>query len=358
MKFCVANVLSYRRRKLLLSSIKRALRWEFWPIGIFYIPVVVYILGLVVRYKGLAFTAVNPGLPGSGFIGENKSLSLLQLQHTNPDNTAKTLLVPSAETLANKWQMCQSFMADKHLSFPIVVKPDFGQRGLDVEIAADEQALKRYLEAAIFDTVVQEYIPGVEFGVFYVRQPDEAQGRIFSLTHKCFPELVGDGRNTVEVLICQHPRLHYMAAFLFDKHKAILNTVPAKGEKISVVNLGSHCRGSLFLEGKPYLTDKLSAKIDVLSQEMDGFYFGRYDIRASDIDAFSNGDVKVIEVNGVTSESTNIYDPSNNVLTAYKILFQQWRLAFEIGEKNIALGNKSMTIGDLMNKVRIMNHGT
>jgi hypothetical protein len=325
--------------------------------GLFYIPVVVYIIGLIIRYRSLAFTAVNPGLPGSGFIGENKSLSLLQLQESSPENTARTLLVSSDKSLKNKWEMCQTFMAANQLNFPIVLKPDFGQRGIDVEIISNEADLKRYLESAVFDTVVQEYIAGVEFGVFYVRQPDKKKGEIFSLTHKCFPELRGDGRNNIETLICEHPRLHYMAAFLLKEHSDRLDTIPEVGEPVSVVNIGSHCRGSLFLEGKAYWSEVLAAKIDRLSQQMDGFYFGRYDIRASDEMAFQNGDIKVIEVNGVTSESTNMYDPSNSVLTAYKILFRQWRLAFEIGKKNITLGNKPMTLGDLLHKVKIMNHG-
>jgi hypothetical protein len=325
--------------------------------GLFYIPVVVYIIGLIIRHRSLAFTAVNPGLPGSGFIGENKSLSLLQLQENSPENTARTLLVPSDKSLKDKWDMCQNFMVAHQLIFPIVLKPDFGQRGIDVEIISNDVDLKRYLKLAVFDTVVQEYIAGVEFGVFYVRQPDKKKGEIFSLTHKCFPKLQGDGRNNIETLICEHPRLHYMAAFLLKEHDNILETIPDAGESVNVVNLGSHCRGSLFLEGKAYWSEVLAAKIDRLSQQMDGFYFGRYDIRASDELAFKNGEIKVIEVNGVTSESTNMYDPGNSVFTAYQILFRQWRLAFEIGKKNILLGNKPMTVGDLMHKVKIMNRG-
>ena len=123
------------------------------------------------------------------------------------------------------------------------------------------------------------------------------------------------------------------------------------------MSLGSHCRGSLFLEGEAYGSEALSATIEALSRAQDGFYFGRYDVRAKDIAAFQRGDIKIIEVNGVTSESTNIYDPKNSVFTAYKILFQQWHLAFKIGKQNILQGSRPMTINDLIAKVRIMNHG-
>jgi hypothetical protein len=238
-----------------------------------------------------------------------------------------------------------------------VLKPDFGQRGIDVEIIHNQTALSRYLESAVFDSVLQEYIQGVEFGVFYMRHADEPKGQIFSLTHKCFPAITGDGVNTIETLICEHPRLHYMAAFLLAEHESQLRLVPKQGEQVNVVSLGSHCRGSLFLEGEAYGSEALSATIEALSRAQNDFYFGRYDVRASDIAAFQQGDIKVIEVNGVTSESTNIYDPKYSVFTAYRILFQQWHLAFKIGKKNILLGSRPMTINDLIAKVRIMNHG-
>lgn len=349
--------MNYRQWQSLRSSIKRAVRWEFWPMWLFYLPVVIYIVGLVIRYRGLSFTAVNPGLPGSGFIGENKSESLLQLQQHSSDKTAKTILIKQADTAEEKRRQCQHFMQQYQLTYPVVLKPDFGQRGIDVAIIANQEELIAYLDKAVFDTVLQEYIAGVEFGVFYIRHPDKEKGDIFSLTHKCFPYIVGDGVRHLDELICDHPRLHYMAAFLFKLHEKVLHTIPEKDEIVNLVTLGSHCRGSLFLDGQQYYTQLLADEIDRVSHHLPGFYFGRYDVRASDIDAFQRGDIKVIEVNGVTSESTNIYDPKNSVFTAYRILFKQWQLAFEIGKKNIVLGQSPMTIKDLLNKVRVMNSG-
>ena len=50
------------------------------------------------------------------------------------------------------------------------------------------------------------------------------------------------------------------------------------------------------------------------------------------------GRFKVIELNGVSSEATNIYDPRGTLWAAYRTLFRQWRLAFRIGAANRALG--------------------
>ena len=56
----------------------------------------------------------------------------------------------------------------------------------------------------------------------------------------------------------------------------------------------------------------------------------------------------IIEVNGVTSEATHIYDPSNSLLSAYRVLFAQWRYAFEIGVNNIRHGHQAISLTELL----------
>jgi hypothetical protein len=75
--------------------------------------------------------------------------------------------------------------------------------------------------------------------------------------------------------------------------------------------------------------------MDRISKTYDGFYFGRYDIRTPSVEDFQQGrNFKVVELNGVTSEATHIYDPRNSLWDAYRVLFAQWRIAFEIGAQN------------------------
>ena len=79
--------------------------------------------------------------------------------------------------------------------------------------------------------------------------------------------------------------------------------------------------------------------IDQLARGFEGFYFGRFDIRTPSLTDFQQGkNFKVIELNGVTSEATSIYDPKNSLFAAYRVLFNQWRIAFEIGAQNRAAG--------------------
>jgi hypothetical protein len=221
---------------------------------------------------------------------------------------------------------------------PIVLKPDQGERGRGVRVARCRRELESYLVDAPGDTVIQEYVPGVEFGVFYVRRPSEPRGSILSITEKHLPAVAGDGRRTLERLILDHPRALCMARFHLVQQQARLPMIPPAGQRVSLGDCGSHCRGAEFLDGRGYGTAALEEAIDAVSRRYDGFYFGRFDVRAPSPEAFARGEFTVIELNGVTSEPTHIYDPRVTLGDAYRALFEQWSLAFEIGAENARAG--------------------
>jgi hypothetical protein len=226
-------------------------------------------------------------------------------------------------------------MSTHGLDFPIVLKPDQGERGAGVAIIKSERELSAYLRRATAATIIQEYIAGREYGVFYYRYPESVTGRIFAITDKRFPVLTGDGVATLEQLILRDERAVSMARTYCEQHRERLLTVPAAGERIQLVELGTHCRGAIFLDGAQLKTPALEEAIDCLSKGYEGFYFGRYDIRTpSEADFTAGRNFKVVELNGVTSEATNIYDPQNGLASAYKTLFAQWRIAFEIGAQH------------------------
>jgi hypothetical protein len=102
-----------------------------------------------------------------------------------------------------------------------------------------------------------------------------------------------------------------------------------------------------------YHPGPLEAAIDRIAQSFEGFYIGRFDVRYSDPEAFKAGRVfAIIELNGVTSESTNLYDPSWSLLRAYRTLAAQWRLTFQIGAANRARGHKPVELADLIGLIR------
>jgi pimeloyl-ACP methyl ester carboxylesterase/membrane protein DedA with SNARE-associated domain len=349
----VIPLFTFRGRRLLLSRLRRLARWEFWPRWAFYPPVVLYILWLALRHRSLTvFTAANPAIPGGGFVGESKADILRGLASAG-DVVAAWELLPVTLSSSERVARVHSFRERRGLGWPVVLKPDVGERGSGVAIVRSEGELQGYLETTRSDTLVQEFVPGQEFGVFYIRRPGEERGTIFSITDKRLPTLTGDGRHNLQDLILQDDRAVCMAPLHFRRHAARLTAVPAAGETVPLVELGTHCRGALFLDGEWVRTEALERGIDELSRKFEGFYFGRYDIRTTDVTEFQQGrGFRVVELNGATAEATSIYDPKNRIGSAYRTLFTQWRLLFEVAAANVARGARPATLGELWQLVR------
>jgi hypothetical protein len=175
--------------------------------------------------------------------------------------------------------------------------------------------------------------------VFYYRRPGSARGRILSITDKHFPGVVGDGRSTLEDLIWADGRLRMQARTFAARHRASLDRVLARGERFQLAIAGNHCQGTMFRDGSPLITPALEARIDSIAHSYSGFFIGRFDIRYSDVERFKAGeDLAIVELNGATAESTNIYDPSGSLFGAYRQLFRQWSLVFAIGAANRECG--------------------
>ena len=325
-----------RERRLLVSTWRRCTRWEFWPPWIFYPPVLAYLAYLMVKHRSATlFTAANPAILAGGFVGESK-YDILQGLSKAGESVARSALLRATLSTAEKMGEARRFMADHGLTFPIVLKPNYGQRGSGVVVVRSAAVLEDCLDRSTVDTIVQEYIEGAEFGIFYYRRPSERHGRIFSVTEKKFPAVVGDGRRTLEQLILHDDRAVCAARLYCERHRDRLSSVPADGEAFPLVELGTHCRGAMFLDGGRVLTQALEDRFDTIARGFDGFYFGRFDVRVDGgVESFRAGrGFKIIELNGVTSEATHIYHPGTPLLRAYRVLMTQWRIAFEIGAEN------------------------
>lgn len=97
---------------------------------------------------------------------------------------------------------------------------------------------------------------------------------------------------------------------------------------------------------------ELERTVDHIARHFDGFCIGRFDVRYRDVEAFKAGqDLAIIELNGVTSESTNLYDPSWSLIRAYRTLFRQWELLYRIGHANRQGGHSAPTVWQLLTDV-------
>ncbi|HEV3484167.1 MAG TPA: hypothetical protein VG106_02090, partial [Vicinamibacterales bacterium] len=198
-----------------------------------------------------------------------------------------------------------------------------------------------------------------EAGIFYYRWPGEPCGRILSITDKHFPTVTGDGQSTLQELIWKDARLRMQARVFLRQHTAMREHRLAAGERLQLAFAGNHAQGTLFRDGRHLITPALEERIDRIARAYDGFFIGRFDVRYRDLDQFKAGeDLAIVELNGATAESTNIYDPSGSLLGAYRQLFRQWRLVFAIGAANRARGAVPSSHRRLLSLVRDHLTGT
>lgn len=339
-------------RARLWASVSRLWRWEFWPPWLFYLPLLPWIGWLALRHRGLTTaTAANPGIsPHGGVVGESKFEILSKLPQ---DCIVPSELIPPAESAPRTSRLLQ-VMAARGWNFPLILKPDAGQRGAGVRLVRDAETAGRCIAAHPWALLAQVYHPGpFEAGVFYYRMPGEQRGRVFSITDKQFPFLIGDGTSTVESLVWRHPRLRMQARTFIARMNGQADAVLPLHERLPLTIAGNHCQGTLFRDGAGLLTPELEAAIDAIARQLDGFYFGRFDVRFADPGEFRAGrGFAIIELNGVTSESTNVYDPQWPLLRAYRVLFKQWAILFAIGARNRQRGHRPSSLRSVLSDAR------
>lgn len=313
---------NWHRRRRLLGRVLRIVRWEFWPIWAMYLPLAPYLLWLAIRHRSsTGFMASNPGMFSGGLVGESKPQIL-------------TALADGAAPFLPAFQVVRRGERASPDCFPVVAKPDRGERGQGVRVIRSPRELSEYLAAAVRDTILQEYVSGLEFGVSCVRRPGEPRFEITSITHKTFPCVVGDGVRTVEELVLADRRAVCLAHRYAQELGSRAAAVPAKGERVQLVEIGAHSRGSIFLDASRLVTPELSDAIHRVASAHPGFFIGRFDLRAESVEAFQRGEFRVLELNGVAAEPVHIYDPAVPIGAAYRALAAHWRMAFEIGAAN------------------------
>lgn len=333
--------------------------FEFWPPFIFYAPVVLQWVVLAIRHRGTTLPALaNPGIDGGGLCGESKTETFSLLGREGRARLAPftSLVTRNTNDTDGDFRRALAAMRSTGLTFPIVVKPDIGCRETGVFAIENRQKLAAYLHTFPRGArlILQCYVPDPgEAGVFYVRRPGEARGRITSLTLKYFPTVTGDGVSTVAELIRADKRAGRVTALYFKQLAPHLHLVPCLGEPFPLAFAGNHCKGAIFRNGNHLITAAMEARFDAIAREIPGYYFGRFDVRFADLDDFRRGDdFTIIEFNGAGSEATHIWDPETTLREAYRSLWQHFSMAFEIGAIHRARGVKPLRLIDLWRRYR------
>jgi len=332
---------------------RRYNRWEFWPAWVFYPPVVAMYVWFSVKYRGWTLpTIANPSFRNGGLIGESKIEILRVLMGTVPDSVADGYLIPAGPQ-PQRSEEFRRICRQKSIEYPIVLKPNVGQRGAGFKLILSQAEAEEYLAQVKADVILQRYIPDKkEIGVFYYRIPGQQSGEIFAVTEKVFPTLVGDGTSTFEQLLHNDERASLIASTYLRRFSALRNPVLPAGQQVRLVEAGNHCQGCIFRDGSHLISETLHERIDEISRRIPGFFIGRYDIRYASQEELGRGKFKIIELNGAASEATNIYDERNSLLSAYRTLYRQWELVFRIGSANRDRGYRTPSAFELLRDAR------
>jgi len=219
----------------------------------------------------------------------------------------------------------------KDFDYPLVLKPDIGSVGKGVVKVESHTQLAERLAILEGPYLLQAFTPfNVEYGVFVVRRKGEVV--VTGLNRKHFPTVVGNGVDTLGQLARRHYRYSpHWGLFLKD-----LDTerVPAAGESVQLSFIGSHTMGCMFTDDTQRLTPALHRAVAALCDSQPGFNFGRLDVKAASEEQLLAGEFVVIEVNGVASLPTHMFDPANSLLQAYRIFLSHGKALVDVAAEH------------------------
>ncbi len=317
--------------------VQKILHYEFWPYWFFYLPVFPYGLYLAAKARSLTyFTAANPSMRNGGLFGYSKWQALEGIPPRWKPKGA--LLIPPFQN----WQMALNAAG---ITYPLIAKPDFGERGRDVAKIASPEAMSRYLARAKAPVLVQEFVDlPLEFGVFWVKT--DSGSRVISITSKRFLSVTGDGRSTIGQLIAKEIRAQGKSL------EVEMQRIPAQGETVLLEPIGNHSRGTTFLNSNHLISPELVRFFDKLAEGLPGFAYGRFDLKCmSESDMQTGEQLKILEVNGANSEITHIYQPGYGLLRAYRDVFRQMRLLWQVSIENHRKGAPYRPFGEFFREL-------
>jgi hypothetical protein len=182
-----------------------------------------------------------------------------------------------------------------------------------------------------------------EIGVFYVKYPQQPQGRITGIVEKEFLTVVGDGRSTIAQLLRLDKRYELQLPVLRTDPAINLKQILPKQERRILVPFGNHNRGTLFLDAGDKITPLLTETIDGVCQQIKGFHYGRIDLKFSSWAELEKGShFSIIEINGALSEPAHIYDPNYGFFRGLREIIRHYKIMHEIALENAGLGHPPM----------------
>lgn len=290
------------------------------------IPTVLFWLWFALRARRLFFfSAVNPSIESGGMMGESK---INIMRHLPEEYLPVTVFVPKGTS----WEETLAAVKARDLSYPLIAKPNVGERGFRVVKIENEALLKEYHASSPWDFLIQEFVGlPLEVSIMYHRFPGSVQGAVTSICLKEYLHVTGNGHATVRDLMESDTRAGLQVARFEVEFPALLKKIPAAGERLLLEPIGNHCRGTKFMDGNHLIDPELTAVFDRISQEMEGIYYGRFDMKCQSVEEIGRGKgFKILEFNGVAGDPAHIYDPGIPIWKKYRDIYRHWEIMYRI----------------------------
>lgn len=309
----------------------RLFHYEFWPFWVFYLPAYFYYFYLALKSrKWVYFSVLNPCMNFGGAFLSSKNKAL---QNIPKEWVPKTLLVNPGEDFLR----IKKGLQKEKIKFPLIVKPDMGERGKGVEIIPKLSDLENHIASLPKEPyLIQEYIEyPLELGILFYWDL-EGKPQISSIGSKSFCHVTGNGKDPLKVLIKKNPRLATRIPLLKKRFQKEWERILPKDKRLLIEPIGNHNRGTTFLDGQSYYSKEMLDWAANCARQIPGFDYGRFDIKIKDKNAFKRKkDIKIMEVNGVNSEPIHIYDPNYSIWNAYRDIFFQMKIIFDLSQKRL-----------------------
>ncbi len=282
----------------------KLLNYEFWPWYFWHIllfPIHIY---NVIKCRSLVyFTYLNPSFGKTGgFFGDSKSQIL--------ENVPQSIRLK--EFVLKDGDLVEAQLEKFGMQFPLVFKPEMGERGMGVAVInSTEEAMKYLNKHSKYEIIIQEFCDfELEYGVFVYKHPDKGW-HISGLTGKVPFAIIGDGVSNLETLVNSNCRYAMQLKRLKSEGKFDFNTILEKNETVILEKVLNHRLGTIFINESKQIDKGMVQVFTEICNQIKGFNYGRFDLKTNSLADLKKGNFKVIELNGAAAEPTIIYDQQN-----------------------------------------------
>lgn len=303
--------------------------WELWPFELRYLLISPVWLWYCLRSGSFwFFSSSNPTLTFGGLEGEGKK----EMYELLPAAFyPKTIYISPKTTLVE----VKKALEQHHFTYPFIVKPDIGMKGLLFRKIDTEEELSTYHLKNMVDYLIQDLVTyPLEISVFYYRYPAQQKGVITGLIQKELMDVIGDGKSTLWELILAHPKARHRPDEMKIKHEDSLDRIITNGERYILTYAANLNRGATFTSLHQLIDEDLLQIFDKISHHA-SFYYGRYDIKCNTVEELKQGkNFTILEFNGSGAEPNHVYNAGLSLFEAFEVFLRHWKVLFEISRYN------------------------